>query len=79
MAVMPDMNVKLKVATEFAEALVIRPGDTLVLRVARNISAAEADRARQRIRDELPGLAAVVILTGFDQLAAYRPDGDAAR
>jgi hypothetical protein len=73
MATMPDMNLKLNVATEFVDAVVIRPGDTLVIALAGHVDRAAADRARQWAMARLPGLADVVVVAA-NQLAVYRPD-----
>lgn len=58
---------------EVAEAIVIRPGDTLVIRSAVALDAQSAERARERALAFLPDLADVLIVC-CDQLAVYRPD-----
>jgi hypothetical protein len=46
---------------EFAEATVLRQGDTLVVRVARPFSADEADAARATFAEKLPGVSVVFV------------------
>lgn len=60
-----------------ADAVVVRPGDTLVVSVPRHLSAAEADELSASMRESLPGVKLVVIdqCTG---LAVYRPEAEAA-
>jgi hypothetical protein len=58
---------------EVAEAVVVRPGDTLILRTARPVSHAEVDRIRNYVKERLPDLADVLVAT-CDQLAVFRPD-----
>jgi hypothetical protein len=60
---------------DLAEALVIRPGDTLVARVKPGICAAEAKRLSNGIEEHLPGVKAVVIAA--EQLVVYRPGEEA--
>jgi hypothetical protein len=55
----------------FIEALTIRPGDTLIVRVDPSYSPAEVAELKAAIADRLPDLAVVVIAA--DQIAAYRP------
>lgn len=57
-----------------ASALVIRPGDTLLVLMADPISMEQAARYRVALSKRLPGLHDVVILHGTS-MAAYRPRG----
>lgn len=57
--------------TEIAEGLVIRPGDTLIIRVRPGISAADAEAMRQKIEEYLPGVEFVIVAA--EQLAVGRP------
>lgn len=59
-----------------ASGLVIRPGDTLVLHYKRALSVDLADAIKRRVNALLPDLAQVVIISGADGVAAYRPEAD---
>lgn len=61
-----------------AEALVIRPGDHLIVRVERDvlISAAEAEDIRHHLLERLPALSGVTVIAA-DGLAVFRPESDA--
>ena len=61
-----------------AEAVVIRPGDVLVIRCDPGVSTADADAVRAKVLARLPGLADVLIIGSAQQLAVYRPAGDDA-
>ena len=54
--------------------LIVRPGDTLLLRTDQHLSDAELDELRERVREKLPDLAGIAVLEGFTALAVYRPD-----
>jgi hypothetical protein len=57
------------------EALIVRPGDHLIVRVAEGgYTDEDAQRWREEILRRIPALGDVSILTGVDQVAAYRPD-----
>lgn len=66
--------------TDIDEVTVIRPGDTLVLRLASEIPPCQVDQVtrtlRDRLRARLPGVD-VLLITGVDGLAVYRPDAQA--
>lgn len=56
-----------------SSALVLRPGDTLVVAFNRRLTLAELDELREQIETELPGIKGAI----FDdaaQIAAYRPE-----
>lgn len=55
-----------------AEAVVIRPADTLVLRMDRYASYDEALRIHERVMERFPLLADVIVLYGFEQIAVCR-------
>ncbi|MFC3986801.1 hypothetical protein [Streptosporangium jomthongense] len=62
---------------EVADALVVRPGDTLLLRLASNVTASQLEAFRERLvpalEARLPGVE-VIMVGGVEQMAAYRPD-----
>ncbi|MER7126757.1 hypothetical protein [Micrococcus luteus] len=68
-----------------AEALVVRPGDTLIVRLASDVRPAEYERFRDTamvgMRKRMPGVE-VIVVSGVEQMAVYRPDrpteGDSA-
>ncbi|MEV4096958.1 hypothetical protein [Streptosporangium saharense] len=70
---------------EIAEALAIRPGDTLLLRMPSNVTEAQLARCRDHLapslKERLPQVE-VIVLGGVEQMAVYRPDrpveGDSA-
>lgn len=74
-------DLEFTMPTEVAEALVVRPGDVLILRVAPNISPSGFQRLRDsiepKLKERLPNVQ-IVVISGIEQLAAYRPDGQAA-
>jgi hypothetical protein len=62
---------------DVAEALVVRPGDTLILRLASAISPEQYKRLRENLepglKEHMPGVE-VIFLGGIEQMAVYRPD-----
>jgi hypothetical protein len=58
---------------EAHEALVIRPGDTLVLRFDRRLSEEEADSLLTTMRPRLPEDVKIMIIDNCAQIAAVRP------
>jgi hypothetical protein len=58
--------------------LVVRPGDTLIVCRDGRLDRSQADELKQRIKERLPGLRDVVILTETTALAAYRPEASDA-
>lgn len=64
---------------EVAEALVVRPGDTLLLRVG-DMSPAQFQRFRDdvgpRLGERLPDVK-VVVIGGVEQIAVYHPGAPA--
>ncbi|MEU8278231.1 hypothetical protein ACFYOK_37310 [Microbispora bryophytorum] len=62
------------------EAAVVRPGDTLVLRLGAKTSPAEFERFRElglpKLKERLPGVE-VLLVGGVEQMLVYRPgEGD---
>lgn len=55
------------------EGLIIRPGDSLLLRVDGRLSDAEPDHLAGFLREQLPGLDQVCFLEGIADWAVYRP------
>ncbi|GAA4221508.1 hypothetical protein FHR32_005118 [Streptosporangium album] len=62
---------------EVTEALIVRPGDTLILRLASNTTPEQFARSREMVgpglKERLPGVE-VVWLGGIEQMAVYHPD-----
>lgn len=56
-----------------ADLSVIRPGDTVLVRMHRDIPLVQAHTVAERLRDRLPDVE-VIVLTGADAIAVYRPD-----
>ena len=54
------------------EALIVRPGDTLIVRYGHGIARDDFDRIVRELRELLPRALNVLVVTA-DQLAAYRP------
>lgn len=54
------------------DGLVVRPGDTLIVRYDRTFNADEAQRVKDKLRERLPGVDVLVI--GCQQIAVYRPE-----
>lgn len=55
-----------------SQALVIRPGDTLVVQMALRLTADHAAQIKTAIEERLPDVKVLVV--GCDGLAVYRPD-----
>ena len=55
------------------DTAIARPGDTLVVGVAGQVTAEEADRVREGLRQNLPGVD-VFLISPVSQLVVYRPD-----
>jgi hypothetical protein len=65
------MNLPTEVVTQ---AVTVRPGDTLVLRIANpQFTRADADRWRDEIDKLAPGVKAL-FMVGVEQMLVYRPD-----
>jgi hypothetical protein len=59
-----------------AEGLVVRPGDTLVLRLEGDVSPETARRAKETVEARVPGVP-VLIVAGAEQIAVVRAGEDA--
>jgi ribosomal protein L16/L10AE len=58
------------------DAVVVRPGDTLVIRIAEALNEEQAAECVRRAMASLPGVEILVVRA--DQLLVYRPDGAAS-
>lgn len=56
-----------------ADAVLVRPGDTLILRVKEHVTEEEYDRLRKGVEARIPGVG-VLLIGGIDQMLVYRPD-----
>jgi hypothetical protein len=57
------------------DATVLRPGDTLVLRVAADVSREWFEDFKAHLAGRLPGVETVVV-AGVEQMLVYRPGTD---
>lgn len=64
---------KVHAVVELASAVVVRPGDKLVVSTPRLVTMEEADRLKALIAEKLPGVEAV-LLSGVAQMAVYEPN-----
>lgn len=62
-------EIELPIETEH---VIVRPGDTLVVRVPINTNDYDFDRVMEMVRHRLNGVAVLVVRA--DQLMVYRPD-----
>ncbi|MGZ4518888.1 MAG: hypothetical protein ACXVX9_12170 [Mycobacteriaceae bacterium] len=58
-------------ASEIDDAFVIRPGDRVILRFNRDLTAAQAQQIKDRFK-EVTGLRDAIILSGCNQIVVYR-------
>lgn len=58
--------------TDVLEALTVRPGDTLVVRVRDNLTIQQADELKAAIEERMPGVK--TILLAAEQIAVYKPE-----
>lgn len=56
--------------------IVIRPGDTVLMRVDQELSADELTALAEKMKDRLPGCD-IIFLSGLQVVDVYRPDGGA--
>lgn len=56
------------------EAIVVRPGDTLILRYSRPLSAQHVENLKRQLREELPDVRTVIVQA--DGMAVYRTEDD---
>lgn len=59
------------------EGLVIRPGDTLLLRLERPLSMDEYDLLSTHLKETVPGLTDVAFIYGVADWAVFRPEPEA--
>jgi hypothetical protein len=64
---------EVRAVVELSSAVVVRPGDKLVVCTPRLVTAEEADRLKMLIAEKLPGVDTVV-LSGVSQMAVYEPN-----
>jgi len=63
------------VLTGLVEATIVRPGDTLVLRWASELSRADADRIRAQLAEHLPiGVDFLILAQPVEQVLVCRPN-----
>lgn len=64
---------------EVGEAAIVRPGDTLILRLGERVSADQFARFRDgalpALKERLPGID-VLLVGGVEQLVVHRPNED---
>lgn len=58
---------------------VIRPGDTVLVRVPPAVPAARARDIAEQLRQRLAGVADVLVIAGADGTDVYRPDATTAQ
>jgi hypothetical protein len=56
------------------DAVVVRPGDTLIVRVPSTLTQEQFTQIVTHLDERLPGVKTVLL--GVDQILVYRPDGD---
>nr|MDT0660857.1 hypothetical protein [Micromonospora sp. DSM 115978] len=54
-----------------AEALIVRPGDTLIVRFNQRTARSDLDPVDKALREQLPGVDVIVI--NAEQIAVFRP------
>ena len=70
-------TVTVPVKLELTNAVVVRPGDKLVIGYAQPLNQETVHVIRERLAGMLPGVEAVII-DGVTQLAVYRPEAEDA-
>lgn len=61
------------VASQIVQTAVVRPGDTLILRVADRTSMEYIDRCGNALREKLPDVE-ICFISGVEEMAIYRPE-----
>jgi len=56
------------------DAVIVRPGDTLVLRFHQELTPEEAAEIKQRLAEYMPDVSAVIL--NAEQMLVYRPNDD---
>ncbi|MFI7394025.1 MULTISPECIES: hypothetical protein [Streptomyces] len=59
-----------------ADLTVIRPGDTVLVRVPSDIPAEQIRRIVDQLKERMPDVADVLVLAGADGIAVYRPNDE---
>lgn len=63
------------------QAVVVRPGDVLILRFGDEVTPEQAERFREHathaLKERLPGVEVLLVGGGVAQIAAFRPGGRA--
>lgn len=58
-----------------AKTDVVRPNDTMIIRLKRHISMQEHHDLMDYLRDMLPGTLNFVVISGVDEIRVFRPEG----
>jgi len=66
----PPSTVTVDIA---ADLTVIRPGDTVLVRMPRDAHRVQLETVSDRLRERLPGVE-VLLLAGVDGIDVYRPE-----
>lgn len=69
---MGDVRVSDQVA-EIVQTAVVRPGDTLILRVTDRTPMEYIDRCGKSLREKLPDVE-ILFVGGVEEMAIYRPE-----
>lgn len=71
-----EIDIKVSEHLPADSALLVRPGDILILRYSRQVDALTADKIHREVLQRLPGLGGVLVVAGAEQLGVYRPAVD---
>jgi hypothetical protein len=69
------MTTPEQVVAEGFEAVVVRPADTLIVRIDPRSTMEQAHRVLSQLKADLPDVAGVVLVAA-EQILVYRPDGE---
>lgn len=67
-----EVELTIKPKLDSLDAVTVRPGDKLIVRIAGPVSMDLADRLKKGLEELLPGVEPVIIAA--DQMLVYRPD-----
>jgi hypothetical protein len=74
---MPELD---QLLAGVVEAAILRPGDTLLVRVGPGMSAQSvnefSEHIRAKFKDQVPDVAVFVVGGGIEQMVVYRPGED---
>jgi hypothetical protein len=70
---MGDVRMSDEQVAAIVQTAVVRPGDTLILRVADRMSMEHIDRCGKALREKLPDVE-VFFVGGVEEMAIYRPE-----